>query len=396
MRIVIATLITCISVSTVFAQRALYEEVKYFDIKTPNQVLDESIKTYKVFVETPYTLTAADVEAQAQADFEAEKANYATLVKESEDEFQERLANHDEEVAEAERRYDKEMADFKSLTLLERLSLTEQGKKPKLRVPAKPRYVKPSEPRYRKPNLADQLIFDNQVLADIIEVYGFEKGDEGLVFAINVSRMQFQDNGGKTYYNQPTTLQVIQGSETIHEKSFDDEFKYLTSSSSNSLNLDRYEKNNVNKIMKKIGKYINKEFGYTPIASSIKIGYPKNKDREYDALENAKIKAVSAYRKMNKNAGMETRKRAVAELEKVRVVWLDELTKIDYKDKKAVMNKKVAKIIFFNLLKVDISLKDKTKAEETVNAIQEKRIDLDLSYDEEARITRLEEQVYKM
>jgi len=393
MRILIATLITVISITNAFAQRALYDEVKYFDIKTPNQVLDNSIQTYKVFVETPYTLTAEDVEAKAQADFEQEKANYATLVKESEDEFQDRLANHDDEVAEAERRYDKEMADFKSLTLLERLALTEQGKKPKLRIPSKPRYVKPSEPRYQKPNLADQLIFDNQVLADIIEVYGFEKGGEDLVFAINVTRMQFQDNGGKTYYNQPTTLQVIQGSETIHEKSFDDEFKYLTSSSSNSLNLDRYEKNNVNKIMKKIGKYINKEFGYTPIASSIKIGYPKNKDREYDALENAKIKAVSAYRKMNKNAGMETRKRAIAELQKARTVWLEELTKIDYKDKKAVMNKKVAKIIFFNLLKVDISLKDKTKAEETVNAIQERRIDLDLSYDEEARITRLEEQV---
>ena len=126
------------------------------------------------------------------------------------------------------------------------------------------------------------------------------------------------------------------------------------------------------------------------------IEYPKNKDREYDALENAKIKALSAYRKLKKDATTETRERAKSELEAVREVWKAELAKIDYNDKKAVMNKDVAKMIFFNLMRVDISLKDKAQAEETLAAMQEKRIDLDLSYDEKNTFTRLEEQVYKM
>ena len=47
-------------------------------------------------------------------------------------------------------------------------------------------------------------------------------------------------------------------------------------------------------------------------------------------------------------------------------------------------------------MRVDISLKDKAQAEETLSLMQEKRIDLDLSYDEKATFTRLEEQVYKL
>jgi hypothetical protein len=60
------------------------------------------------------------------------------------------------------------------------------------------------------------------------------------------------------------------------------------------------------------------------------------------------------------------------------------------------MNNEVAKIIFFNLMRVDISLKDKAQAEETLSAMQEKRIDLNLSYDEKAAFTRLEEEIYKL
>ncbi len=288
------------------------------------------------------------------------------------------------------------MADFKDLSLLERLALTDQGKKPQLIVPSKPTYVKPREPQYIQPNLDDHLIFDNQVLADGVELLGYQKGGSDVLFIINISKMVFQDNGGQTFYSQPTTLKVMKGSAVINEKTFDNEFQFLTSSSSNTINLDRHEKNNVNKIMRNISTYINEEFGHIPVASNIMIEYPKNKDREYDALENAKIKALSAYRKLKKDATTETRERAKSELEAVREVWKAELAKIDYNDKKAVMNKDVAKMIFFNLMRVDISLKDKAQAEETLAAMQEKRIDLDLSYDEKNTFTRLEEQVYKM
>ena len=388
-------LITLVICTTSFAQKIQSEQVDYFDVRIPNNPLDKSIKTYKVIVETPYTLTVTELNEQFLADFELEKEDYLNVLKESEIEFQERLANHDDEVKKAEARYDKEMNDFKDLSMLERLALTDQGKKPTLKVPSKPTYVKPREPQYIQPNLDNQLIFDNNVLADGIELLGYEKGND-VLFVINISKMIFQDNGGQTFYSQPTDLKVMKGAEIIANKKFDDEFQFLTSSSSNTINLDRYEKDNVNKIMVNISKYINEEFGFIPVASSIKIEFPKNKNREYDALENAKINAISAYRKLKKEATSKTRAQAKVELETVREVWLSELKRIDYSYKKAVMNNKVAKIIFFNLMRVDISLKNKPQAEETLNLMQKKRIDLDLNYNEKTTFTQLEEQVYKL
>ena len=386
----------CIAISvSSFAQRALSEKISYFNVRTPNNPLEESIKSYKAIVEIPYTLTVEELSTQSLAEFEIEKANHAQVVKDSEAEFEERLAGHDEEVAKAEARYDKEMKHFKDLSLLERLALTDQGKKPQLRVPAKPRYVEPREPVYVQPNLDDHLIFDNQVLADNVELLGYEKGND-LLIVINITKMAFQDNGGQTFYAQPTNLKVMKGATVIDEKNFDEEFQFLTSSNSNTINLDRYEKNNVKKIMTDIGTYINEEFGFIPVASTITIEFPKNKKREYDVLENAKIKAISAYRKMKKDASGDTRQRAIDELIAVRDLWKSELAKIDYKDKKALMNKDVAVMIFYNLMQVDISLKDKAQAEETLALLQERRIDLDLNYDEKNAFTKLEEQVYKL
>ncbi|MEM5565157.1 hypothetical protein WNY78_08575 [Psychroserpens sp. AS72] len=383
-----------ISVSS-FAQRTMSEKISYFNLRTPNNPLDESIKTYKAIVETPYTLTVEELNTQSLAEFEVEKANYAQVVKDSEAEFEERLAGHDDEVKKAEARYDKEMADFKDLSLLERLALTDQGKKPALKVPSKPTYVAPREPVYIQPNLDDHLIFDNQVLADNVELLGYEKGSD-LLIVINITKMAFQDNGGQTFYAQPTNLKVMKGATIIDEKTFDDEFQFLTSSNSNTINLDRYEKNNVKKIMTNIGTYINEEFGFIPVASSVTIEFPKNKKREYDILENAKIKAISAFRKMKKDASAETRERATSELMAVRDIWTSELAKVDYNDKKALMNKDIAIMIFYNLMQVDISLKDKAQAEATLASFQEQRINLDLSYDEKNAFTKLEEQVYKL
>jgi hypothetical protein len=387
---------TCIAISvSSFAQRALSEKISYFNVRTPNNPLEESIKNYKAIVETPYTLTVEELNTQSLAEFEVEKANHAQVIKDSEAEFEERVADHDEEVAKAEARYDKEIKNFKDLSLLERLALTDQGKKPQLKVPAKPSYVEPREPVYIQPNLDDHLIFDNQVLADNVELIGYKKGSD-LLIVINITKMAFQDNGGQTFYAQPTNLKVMKGATVIDEKNFDEEYQFLTSSNSNTINLERYEKNNVKKIMKDIGTYINEEFGFIPVASTITIEFPKNKKREYDILENAKIKAISAYRKMKKDASGDTRQRAIDELIVVRDVWKSELSKIDYKDKKALMNKDIAVMVFYNLMQVDISLKDKVQAEETLALLQERRIDLDLNYDEKNAFTKLEEQVYKL
>ncbi len=396
MKWIFLAIIALASTTTALGQRIMSEQVNYYDVRMPIKSLDDSLLEYSVYVQTPYTLTVEELDAQSLADFEKEKANYATILKESKLEFEELLKNHDAEVIKAEQRYDKEMEDFKSLSLLERLALTEQGKKPELVVPSKPNYIQPREPQYSKPNIEDYLIFDNQVLADGIRLSGFQKGVNGVTFQINISKMEFQDNGGQTYYNQPTNLKVIKDNEMIGERMFDEDFQLLTTTSSNTIDLNRYEKRNVKKIMKNVDDYINKEYGYTPIASSIIIEYPKNKNREYDALENAKIKAISAYRKLQEDSSMDMRARSRAELEDARIIWTEELGKVDYKNKKADMNHEIAKVIFFNLMKVDISLKDRVLAEQTLASMQERRIDLDLSYDDKKVFTILEEQVYQL
>lgn len=230
-----------VSISNNYAQRAISEDISYYDVINPSNPLDDSVKTYNVVVETPYTLTVEQVNTQSLAEFEQEKINYVAIVKESELEFDTKLANYDEEVNLAKERYEQEMKEFKELSLFERLAITDQGNQPKLTIPVKPTYVKPLEPKYRKPNLDDHLIFDNQVLADGVELLGYEKGNE-ILFNINISKMKFQDNAGQTFYSQPTNLKVMKGAELIDEKTFDDEFKFLTSSSSNTINLERYEK----------------------------------------------------------------------------------------------------------------------------------------------------------
>jgi hypothetical protein len=97
--------------------------------------------------------------------------------------------------------------------------------------------------------------------------------------------MIFQDNGGQTFYVQPTTLKVMKGAEVMDEKKFDEAYQFLTSSNSNPINLDRYKKNYVNKIMTDIGTYINEEFDFIPVASLVILEFPKNKKRDYDILE---------------------------------------------------------------------------------------------------------------
>lgn len=378
-----------------FSQRILDETVSFYDIIKPKESLDSTIKSYDVVVNIPYTMTAEDAKTQSLADFETEKANYQALVAQSKVDHQTKLDNHADEVKQAKENYDAEMKDFKSMTLLERLALTDQGKKPQLRTPAKPVYVEPSEPKYREPNLNDYLIFNKNALADNIKLNGFEKGGD-VVFTIDLNKMEFQDNGGQTFFTQPAKLTVSTNNGIIAEKMFGEESKFLTSSSSNTINLNRYEKQNVTKTLATIQKYINETYGYTPVSKKVKISYPKNKKREYDGLEKAKITAVSAFRKMTKQATMDRREIALDDLQKAEDIWLEELNKIDYSDKKAIYNGTIAKSIFFNLLNTQIILGQKDKAEETLGMLQDKLLDLKLNYTEKQNLTNLENSIYKL
>ncbi|RNC83559.1 MAG: hypothetical protein ED556_13480 [Winogradskyella sp.] len=381
--------------TSIYAQRIVDESVSFYDIIKPLQPLDASVKTYKVVLNIPYTLTVEDVKAQSLKDFEAEKANHDNVIAQSKADYEEKLANYDIEVKQAKENYETEMKDFKELSLLERLALTEQGKKPKLKTPARPTYVEPAEPIYQEPRLADYLIFDKEALAHNMALNGYEKGED-VIFIIDMSKMEFQENGGQTFYKQPTKLTVLVNGETISEELFGDKSKFLTSSSSNTINLNRYEKDNVNKTLKSIEKHINENYGYTPVSKKITIEFPKNKKREYDDLEQAKIKAISAFRKMTKEAPKERREAAMSDIDNVKDIWVSTLDKVNYSDKKATYNANIAKSIFFNLLSVQTTLGLKDDAEETLELLQEKRIDLDFNYTEKQRITKLEDLVYKL
>lgn len=382
--------------STLFSQKKISESVTYYDISTPLQPLDESVKTYSVIVTTPYELTSEDIQKESLAAFEEEQASFDELIRQSELEFQEKLVNHDRDVQEAKDLYDKRIKDFKELSLLERLSLTEQGKKPELRVPRRPVYVEPREPEYSEPNLNDYLIFDEKSMADQVELLGYEKAEGGLLIEINFTKMNFQQNGGQTNYSQPTTLTLTANGAVIHKKVFNEESNFLTRSSSNRINLSSYEKQNVLKLMNEIEVYLNDQFGYKLISTSIAIAYPKNKKRLYDALEKAKVKAISSYRKLNETAAIDDREIAKKGLIDVQNMWREELKRIDYQDSKADMNNEVAKMIFFNILKVDLSLKDKVASEKTFTEIQDLIIDLDLSDSEERVLANLEKKIYKL
>ena len=381
--------------TNVFAQRIQEEKITYFDIIKPKEQLDASIKGYRVIVNIPYTMTPEDVKAQSLSDFEAEKANYQNVLDQSKKDYQEKLDNYDAEVKQAKENYDAEMKNFKSLSLLERLALTDQGKKPTLKTPARPQYVEPTEPVYREPNLADYLIFDKDALGDNINLNGFEKG-EGLLFNIDLEKMEFQENAGQTFFKQPAKLTVLVNGQNIAEKTFGEESKFLTSSSTNTINLNRYEKDNVKKTLKTIEEYINSTYGYTPTQKTITIEFPKNRKREYDQLERAKITAISAFRKMTETATSDRRAIALRDLEKAEAIWAGELKKINYSDKKALYNATVAKSIYFNLLNIQTQLGQKDKAEATLSQMQEQLIDLNLSSSDEDRLAKLETQIYKL
>ncbi len=389
-------LLVAVTLSTAnFAQRIQEEKITYYDIINPKVELDVSIKNYSVVVNIPYTMTTEDVKAQSLADFEEEKANYQNVLEESKKDYQEKLDNYDAEVKQAKENYDAEMKDFKELSLLERLALTDQGKKPKLKTPARPQYVEPSEPVYREPNLADYLIFDKDALGDNINLNGFEKG-EGLLFTIDLEKMEFQENAGQTFFKQPAKLTVMVSGQVQEEKMFGEESKFLTSSSTNTINLNRYEKDNVKKTLTDIEAYINDIYGYTPTQKTIVIEFPKNRKREYDQLERAKITAISAFRKMTKTATADRRAIAIRDLEKAEGIWAEELKKVDYSDKKALYNATVAKSIYFNLLNIQTQLGQKEKAEATLAKMQEHMIDLNMSSSEEDRLANLETQIYKL
>jgi nucleosome binding factor SPN SPT16 subunit len=115
-------------------------------VQQPKIAFPPNARNYKVIVTSPYNLTKEDIIRQSKADHKKALDNYDKTVAESEKEYQRKLKDHAEDEKKAREKYDIEIAEFKKRTLLERLAMTDQGKDPKLVLPAKPEYYKPSPP----------------------------------------------------------------------------------------------------------------------------------------------------------------------------------------------------------------------------------------------------------
>lgn len=379
---------------TVSAQSFNDDWIDYRISNPPKNQIEETQRQFKVTVTSPYNVTAESIIAQSKVDFENTLKNYATVLANSEKEYQEKLKNYDQEVAAAKAKFELESAEFKKLTLIERMSMTEQGRAPRLVTPNKPVYVKPYPPVYQEPNLNNYVIVNNDVLATQINVDGFTRGQNILDIVVDIQKIAFQDNAGQTYAKQPTKISAkVNGVEKAATQLYQ-EFKFISSSPSNNINKPLAEKNFLAEVMASINRYLNEQFGYKTEVRKVKMVTVKNKGK-YDDLEKAHIYISTNLRKLDpqdpeiSNAARNGIQKGVDALKSC-------LAKVDYKDKKADYNAKIASNIYMNLIRLNLALNQKSEAEKNLNDMQENLIYMDLNRDDTEELKNLESQIYKM
>ncbi len=361
----------------------------------PKISIDANARFYAVKVTYPKSVTAENILQNAKADYEKQVKEYDNTVAESERNFAKKIKDYDGDVQRAKDKYALENEAFKKLTLLERLAMTDQGKAPKLVIPTKPEYYKPSPPIYKEPNLKDFFIINSDVLASQINLSGFERGSPPIVdINIDLAAVKFQDNAGQTFANEPTKLIVkIKGIEKTNVTLFD-KFEFISSSPSNNINQAAEERNYLTKVMTYINKYINEQYGYQTIKDIVQIEYVKNKG-DYDDLEKAHIYVTTNLKKLSASTDSEIKGVAITNMQKGIDIWLQALTKVDYTNTKAVYNYKIAKYIYFNLIKLSLVLNKKQEAEKYLNSLQENLVDIKLTTDEKTTMAMLEKKIYK-
>ena len=389
-----ASLFVFVSTISIYAQNISSENIDFLILKQPKETIDVANRLLKVTVTSPYNVTADDVIKQSKVDHQAALDNYTTVVANSEKEFQQKLKDYDQEVIKAKEKFELESAEFKKLSLLERMSMTDQGKNPRLVNPTKPVYVKPLPPVYQEPNLNNYIIVDNNVLSSQINVEGFSKEGSYLDVAVDIRGVQFQDNAGQTFANQPTTLVVkVNGVEKINTKFFQ-EFKFVSSSPSNNINKPLEEKNHLNKVVAFLNQYLNDNYGFQSIKKTVKLDKVKNKG-QYDDLEKAHIYVTTNLKKLQPSEP-ERSAAAITGMQKGIDIWLETLKKVDFKkDSKSDFNAKIGEYIYFNLIRLNLAMNKKSEAEKYLNELQENLITVKLSYDEQNELKALENEIYK-
>lgn len=378
-----------------FAQGTSTETISFESIKAPEIVMPENQRSFSVKVNSPYNLTADDVVKQHKANFDKELADYDNKVIQSEKEYQDLLAKHDDEVKRANEKFKTESDAFGKLSMIERLAMIDQGKKPVLSVPAKPEYVKPLKPVYEEPNLNDYIIVNNDVLASQISLKGFQRGKNNVDISIEMQQVQFQDNAGQSYAKQPVLVIVkANGEEKLNETYFQ-EFEFISTSPTNNINKPYQEKMYLEKVMVFLNQKLNDMFAFQGEAKKITLETIKNKKNEYDDLERADIYVATNLKKLQAGNESEVNEMAIQNMKKGTDIWVEVLKKVDYKDSKAKYNAKIAKMLYLNLIRLNVAMNNKKEAEKFLNEMQENLINLKLNYSEEQELNQLERTIYK-
>ena len=387
-------LISLLAVNNLKAQNISSETVEFQLLQQPKQAIDASSRNFKVTVSSPYNLTTEDVVKKVKEDHQKALKDYDKIVLDSEKEFQQKTKDHDSEVIKAKEKFALESTEFKKLSILERLSMTEQGKNPKLVTPSKPVYYKPAAPVYTEPDLNNFTIVDNNVLASQIAIDGFSRGSGYLDITLDIKAVNFQDNAGQTFANQPTKLIVkVNGAEKLNTTFFQD-YTFLSSSPSNNINKPLEEKNHLNKVIQFLNQFLNDTYGFSALKKNVKIQSVKNKG-EYDDLARADIYVTTNLKKLQPQ-NPEVNALSFTNMQKGIDIWTQTLGKIDYKNSKAVFNAKIAEFVYFNLIRLNLALNRKAEAEKYLNQFQENLIYIKLSYDQRNELDRIEKDIYAL
>jgi hypothetical protein len=393
MKIKLLSLLTILSLNLVYSQSISSEKIEVKSLRQPKNFIDPNSRQLKVTVISPYNLTADDVIRNSKTDHQKALDNYDNDVLNSQRGFQEKLKEFEADQAKAREKYEFELVQFKKLSLLERMTITDQGKNPKLATENKPEYYKLFPPIYTEPNLNDYIIVDNNVLASKININGFTKENSYVDVMVDIKAVNFQDNAGQTYANQPTKVIVKVNGVEKSNATFFTEFKYISSSPTNNINKPREEKNHLNGVIDFINQYLNDNYGYTVMRQDIEISKVKNKGK-YDDLEKAHIYITTNLKKMQA-AMPEENTVALTNMKKGTDIWVQTLEKVDFKDSKSDFNAKIAEFIYMNLIRLNLALNNKVEAEKYLNQYQENQIYMKLSSDDKNELDSMEKQIYK-
>ncbi|NNC82282.1 MAG: hypothetical protein HKN79_01790 [Flavobacteriales bacterium] len=377
-----------------FTQKIEEDVVKYEYTRPPLQPL-EGLASYNFTVITPYPENTDGLVDYAQQQYDDAMAAYPEKVAEAQRIHDERVANYDQEVELAQENYRIEQEAFQQLSKLERLAAEER---PELKMPRKPGvFVKPAEPRYIEPDFDSAIIYKEGVLADTyLSVEGFEKGtDKALVGTVEMgnfdagstervaNKKRVYNKETKQYVDQvvyeyqtpikrPTRLTLEFEGQTVHNDIFEGTGEYVTHVSKTSPNLLDLEKKDIGDILSRINTYINDNYGYVQVPTSMIIRFPKNKG-DHDDLEKAAKLAKRGLRPIGSSDGK-------AELAEAMEIWSNALAEGDENDKKARINSKIMQSLYKNLIETYIFKQEYVKAQDYLVLLSE----MDLKRTEES------------